>query len=149
MKKFQIHNNLSGLDFVQYADTLVMHPEYGKPDRWIATVLLSTDEASRVMSTRAAATMSDPNATESLLAAEFTVITTDMTQAIHDQKMVAIRAKRNTLLTACDYTQLVDSPLDSPTKQAWRDYRQALRTLPDTVTDVDNVTWPTPPAAVS
>jgi acyl carrier protein phosphodiesterase len=53
-----------------------------------------------------------------------------------------IRAERNALLTSSDWTQLTDSPLSAEDKQAWADYRQALRDLPDTFTTVDEVIWP-------
>jgi len=32
-------------------------------------------------------------------------------------------------------------------KQAWLDYRQALRDLPGNTTDPENPVWPTPPGA--
>jgi hypothetical protein len=52
--------------------------------------------------------------------------------------MVQIRSLRNSLLSACDYTQLPDNP--SPKKAEWATYRQALRDLPDQIT-VDPRTW--------
>lgn len=35
--------------------------------------------------------------------------------------------------------------ITEPEFQAWLTYRQSLRDLPDNVTDIDNVIWPTPP----
>lgn len=54
-----------------------------------------------------------------------------------------VRAERNALLAACDWTQLPDAPVDAV---AWADYRQALRdiTLQD---DPFNITWPKEPIA--
>lgn len=46
------------------------------------------------------------------------------------------RAKRNKLLTASDWTQMNDSPLNNEMKTAWATYRQELRD----VTDLAN--WP-------
>ena len=59
----------------------------------------------------------------------------------------ALRTERNARLAASDWTQLVDAHLSVDKKQAWADYRQALRDLPDEVTltspqDLDAVTWP-------
>jgi len=53
-----------------------------------------------------------------------------------NQKLFSVRAKRNELLTATDWTQLADAPVD---KAAWAAYRQALRDLPeqDGFPDVD------------
>lgn len=56
-----------------------------------------------------------------------------------------LRSKRNTMLSNTDWTQGNDTPLSDAAKQAWRDYRQALRDLPANTTDVENPTWPTPP----
>ena len=59
-----------------------------------------------------------------------------------------IREQRKLLLQGCDWTQAADSPLSAESKQAWADYRQALRDLPDEqggVNSIDDVVWPTPP----
>ncbi len=61
-----------------------------------------------------------------------------------------MRNRRNLLLTQCDWTQAVDSPLSDSEKTQWQTYRTALRNLPTSytgdITDRDSVTWPTPPA---
>jgi len=46
-------------------------------------------------------------------------------------KAAQVRATRDALLTACDWTQLADSPLTAEKKAEWATYRQALRDLPD------------------
>jgi hypothetical protein len=56
-----------------------------------------------------------------------------------------ILGQRNALLASSDWTQLPDSPLTAEEKQAWADYRQALRDMPESFTTVDEVTWPTAP----
>ena len=53
-----------------------------------------------------------------------------------------VRAKRNQLLSASDWTQLPDVPLT--TKAEWATYRQALRDITNQ-TDPFNIIWPTPP----
>lgn len=53
-----------------------------------------------------------------------------------------IRAERNSLLLASDWTQLSDSPAD---KAAWSAYRQELRDVTSTYATPDEVVWPTPP----
>lgn len=58
-----------------------------------------------------------------------------------------LRSKRTALLTACDWTQLTDAHMSQDRKDAWATYRQALRDLPDEVTDPMNVEWPTDPTA--
>ena len=48
---------------------------------------------------------------------------------------------RNKKLLASDWTQLPDAPVD---KEAWAEYRQKLRDLPET-TDPLNIVWPDRP----
>lgn len=54
-----------------------------------------------------------------------------------------LRFRRNGLLSASDWTQAADAPVDAKT---WAAYRQALRDLPATIKDpTQPVDWPTPP----
>ena len=57
-----------------------------------------------------------------------------------------VRSSRDGLLAACDWTMAADAPLDEPTREAWRDYRQALRDVPETFASPDDVVWPTKPS---
>lgn len=66
--------------------------------------------------------------------------------AYNSQRWVEIRAQRSKLLTDSDWTQGADSPLSTSKKTEWQTYRQALRDLPTTGSDPDNITWPTPPS---
>lgn len=54
-----------------------------------------------------------------------------------------IRAQRNGLLFESDWVGLSDS--NPPNKQAWLDYRQALRDIPQNFTNPEDVIWPTKP----
>lgn len=56
---------------------------------------------------------------------------------------VKVRAQRDTMLTACDWTQLPDVPLNAEQKQAWVIYRQALRDVTNQE-DPYNIIWPVP-----
>ena len=58
----------------------------------------------------------------------------------------SIRQTRNRLLTQSDWTQVSDNPITPQIKQAWQDYRQALRDLPGITTDPFQPVWPTPPS---
>jgi len=61
----------------------------------------------------------------------YTVAVADLTaeeiQSAKDSAMAQIRSQRNSLLAACDWTQIADSTAD---KTAWASYRQQLRDLP-------------------
>ena len=53
-----------------------------------------------------------------------------------------VRAERDRLLTASDWTQIADAPVVS---LEWQSYRQALRDIPQQSGFPDDVEWPTPP----
>jgi len=52
------------------------------------------------------------------------------------------RDKRNALLTASDWTQVADAPVD---QTAWATYRQALRDITDQVGFPEAIVWPVEP----
>jgi len=54
-----------------------------------------------------------------------------------------ITAERDKLLSASDYTQLVDSPV--PNQTAWAAYRKKLRDIPQTFETPVSVVWPDAP----
>ena len=56
-----------------------------------------------------------------------------------------IRAKRESLLSRCDWTQLVDAALSVDERVAWQEYRQALRDIPQTFETPDDVIFPEGP----
>lgn len=53
-----------------------------------------------------------------------------------------VRADRNAKLTASDWTQVADAPVD---KTAWATYRQALRDVTEQSGFPWTITWPTQP----
>ncbi len=72
-----------------------------------------------------------------------------ITTLTDEEKLANIRTKRDALLSACDWTQLSDVVMTDTLKSAWATYRQALRDLPSSITDLDNVTWPTVAASTT
>ena len=54
----------------------------------------------------------------------------------------ALRAERDRLLAASDWTQVADAPVDAA---AWAVYRQALRDIPQDFASPDAVVWPEQP----
>lgn len=58
------------------------------------------------------------------------------------KQWVTVRAHRQQLLVASDWTQLPD--IADSTKAAWLQYRQALRDVTNQP-DPFNIVWPTPP----
>lgn len=57
----------------------------------------------------------------------------------------AVRAKRDRLLTDCDWTQLADSPLTAEEKSRWAAYRQSLRDVPQQEGFPSSVCFPEKP----
>ena len=62
-----------------------------------------------------------------------------------EEQEIQVRAQRNSLLDLCDWTQLPDAPLTAEQKQAWAEYRQALRDVPEQTGFPENVVWPSTP----
>lgn len=60
-----------------------------------------------------------------------------------DAAWASVRQQRNARLTACDWTQLPDVPVDD--KVAWQAYRQELRDVTSQSNPLD-IVWPVPPA---
>jgi len=57
-------------------------------------------------------------------------------------KWAAIRTKRDVLIAQSDWMAMPDSPAIS---DAWAAYRTALRNLPASKSDPDDIVWPTAP----
>ena len=67
-------------------------------------------------------------------------------ELIDAQPWNELRTERNKRIAQTDYLAIPDYPHASEeAKQAWLDYRQALRDLPSNTTDPSNPVWPTPP----
>ena len=71
-------------------------------------------------------------------------LTASEIEANTESQWAKIRSQRDTLLQACDWTQLPDVPLDSKTKEQWVNYRQALRDVTSQA-DPYNIDWPIAP----
>ena len=70
-----------------------------------------------------------------------------------DALLADIRQQRTNKLWACDYAIPPDSPLSDSDKALVTTYRTSLRDLPSsldmsTIDNIDDVTWPTPPACL-
>jgi hypothetical protein len=62
---------------------------------------------------------------------------------VADKQWVQVRAQRDELLRASDWTQLADAPVAD--KTVWVTYRSKLRQVPETQTDPFNIVWPEAP----
>lgn len=60
----------------------------------------------------------------------------------NDAQSTSVRSERNEKLSATDWTQVADAPVD---KAAWATYRQALRNVPTQSGFPWTVTWPDAP----
>jgi lambda repressor-like predicted transcriptional regulator len=59
-----------------------------------------------------------------------------------EMKAEQLRNQRNSLLAACDWTQVADSPVD---KTVWAAYRQSLRDITDQLGWPEQIIWPQRP----
>ena len=64
-------------------------------------------------------------------------------QLPEDKAAANVRGYRDSLLAECDWTQVVDAPVDQAT---WAAYRQALRDISAQESFPWSVEWPTQPA---
>lgn len=64
----------------------------------------------------------------------------------YEQMATAVRAKRDALLAASDYTQATDYPSTYAARTAWAEYRQQLRDVTKQAGFPADVVWPVPPA---
>lgn len=112
-------------------DLLIDHPEYG----WIPFTASPDDgeEYGRELFAQA-------------VAGEFGEVAEYVAPSVpvpSDEELAAkIRAKRNALIAASDWTQLPDAPLTDAQKAAWQIYRQALRDVTEQATFPQSVEWP-------
>ena len=60
----------------------------------------------------------------------------------NDRAAAEIRTKRDAQLTASDWTQVADAPVD---QTAWAVYRQALRDIPSQAGFPNEINWPVEP----
>jgi hypothetical protein len=67
---------------------------------------------------------------------------TESTNTTIEEQRVQIRSKRDSLLTASDWTQVSDAPVN---QSAWAEYRQALRDIPQQEGFPIDVAWPVKP----
>ena len=68
---------------------------------------------------------------------------TEFKKYINSKPWVAFRNERSKKLTETDWTQTNDIIMENETE--WMEYRQALRDLPSTTEDPENLIWPEPP----
>ncbi|WP_337883016.1 tail fiber assembly protein [Chromobacterium haemolyticum] len=67
-------------------------------------------------------------------------------QHIEQGLLMDLRMRRTMLLRESDWTQMPDVVLSAEQKAAWQAYRQKLRDLPESITDIQRITWPMRPA---
>lgn len=72
----------------------------------------------------------------------------ELTAAEDAETLARLRVERDRLLAASDWTQLPDAPLTSAQREAWAEYRAALRDLPELGVPASELLdrFPTPPA---
>jgi len=66
----------------------------------------------------------------------------EINRLIAEQPAKEARTQRDALLSQSDWTQVPDAPVD---QQAWAEYRQALRDLPQQAGFPTEITWPAKP----
>ena len=75
--------------------------------------------------------------------ADNNVVSYDAAAVDTETNLQEVRMIRNAKLAETDWTQSRDVTLTNDA--AWQTYRQALRDITDTYSDLDSVVWPTKP----
>lgn len=140
MNRYEIRSIESGQITHAYTAESPMgaQPEWGTPE-FTESVPVLADDGSPVLDEEGS-----PVTTQVAHPASYEVIVTPLTGKL-DPRWIALRSKRGALLSACDWTQLLDAPLDDAAHAQWEKYRQALRDLPANTADPDNPLWPEAP----
>ena len=66
-------------------------------------------------------------------------------QTIINSKWLDSRRIRDSFMAVTDWTQMPDAPLTPEKKAEFTAYRQALRDIPQTYDNPDDIVWPTKP----
>lgn len=103
------------------ANIAVADPEFAQEQGWVFS------ETAQIGDFWDGATFTSPSATDVEI----------------ETQWIIIRSERNNLLTASDWTQLPDAPVDAA---AWATYRQALRDI-TTQADPFAIVWPESPSS--
>ena len=74
--------------------------------------------------------------------ADWDAIESQWSASANDRAAKEQRTQRDRLLTASDWTQVIDAPVD---QAAWAIYRQALRDIPQQTGFPATVVWPLQP----
>ncbi len=77
--------------------------------------------------------------------APWVVLSADQLAEHERLAMPHVRRERDERLSACDWTQMADSPLSPEKRAAWAAYRQALRDLPGVYSGEGPIPWPVAP----
>ena len=69
-------------------------------------------------------------------------------EEIKAQREAEVRAGRDARIAETDWTQVLDAPITTPCREAFRVYRQALRDVPQQAGFPEEVIWPEKPEVV-
>ena len=116
-----------------HADNLRMnveikHPQYG----WIPYTVDPADTDTTI----------NNDVIMSLIGSDFAAHVSLSEDEVSSQKAQSLRLKRDELLTASDWTQVSDAPVN---QAAWATYRQALRDIPQQQGFPCEIAWPAKP----
>ena len=81
-----------------------------------------------------------------MITQQYPLLTDSWSEITDEERSHIIRSIRNMMLSQCDWTQILDSPLTEAKRTEWATYRQALRDILETnSTNLAETIFPTPP----
>lgn len=63
-----------------------------------------------------------------------------------NNRLIYLRHIRDILISLTDWTQTIDSPMDTEQRTAWANYRRILRDLPNNYGGTGSIPWPIEPS---
>lgn len=109
-------------------DVEINHPDYG----WVPYTVDPADTDTTI----------DNDVIMSLIGFNFTAYVAPTQAELDAEASAKVRGERDQLLTASDWTQAPDAPVD---QAAWATYRQALRDIPQQQGFPSEIAWPAQP----
>jgi hypothetical protein len=74
------------------------------------------------------------------------IINMNVSQVTDEQWFIIARWWRNALLNESDWSQVSDNSLSEVQREQWRQYRQELRDIPDSVSNPKDIVFPDMPS---
>ena len=113
-----------------YKNFYIVFHGWDKPQKWVLERFLKEEERKYIVTKQERLGQNKQPQTWYLIRPKYNFVDVKQIDDKGEYDWEELRRKRDFFLQLTDYTQLADCPLDTKTKQLYREYRQFLRNLP-------------------